>query len=132
MAERPEELPMSAKMPLSPPACISNHRPNSTRRTNETAEPQCPLPARSLDHFVGAREQRRWDFEAERFRDLEIDDKREFRRLLHRQIARPSAFEDAIDVGRGLPKLLDEIESVRHQSAIPGEVGNRVDGGQPI
>jgi hypothetical protein len=36
-----------------------------------------------LDHVIGAREQRRRDGEAERFRGLEDDDKLELRRLLN-------------------------------------------------
>jgi hypothetical protein len=37
-----------------------------------------------FDHLVGAGEQRRWDFEAESFGRLKIDDQLEFGRGLHR------------------------------------------------
>ena len=52
----------------------------------------------SLDHFVGAGEQRVWHFEAERFCCLEIDDQLELGWILDWQVSRFRAVEDAIDV----------------------------------
>ena len=43
-----------------------------------------------FDHFVGAREQRRWNGEAERLGGLEIDDQLELSRRLHRQVGAPT------------------------------------------
>jgi hypothetical protein len=42
--------------------------------------------AHLLDHLVGAHEQRQRDTETQRIRRLEIDDKLDFRGLLHRQV----------------------------------------------
>src|SRR3974390_1367282 len=42
--------------------------------------------AHLFDHLVGTREQRRRNFEAERFRAFQIDRQDVFRRSLHRQI----------------------------------------------
>src|SRR5262249_53734870 len=55
--------------------------------------------AASFDHLVGEREQIRRNLKAERFRGLEIDDQRVFRRLLHGEVGWTGAPEDAVNVG---------------------------------
>src|SRR6266581_9297581 len=55
--------------------------------------------AHSFDHLVGAGEQHRRHFEAERFRSLEIDNQLELGWLLDRQIGRLGALQDLIHVG---------------------------------
>jgi hypothetical protein len=56
------------------------------------------FPTHSLDHLVGATEQRQRHGEAERFRGLEIDDQLDFRGLLDRQIGRLLALEKLTSV----------------------------------
>ena len=60
-----------------------------------------PATRRSLDHLVRAQQQRLRDREPERLRRLQIDHQLELRRLLHRQVRRPRAFEDLVDVDGG-------------------------------
>ena len=55
-------------------------------------------PAASLDHLVGAGEERGRDREAEGLRGLEIDHQLELGRLLHGQIGGLLAFKNAADV----------------------------------
>jgi hypothetical protein len=54
----------------------------------------------SLDHLVGAREQRRRHVQAERPGSFQVDHQLEYRRLLHRKVGGLLAFEYPIDIAR--------------------------------
>src|SRR5437870_3333660 len=68
--------------------------------------------AHLLDHLVGARKQRRRNFDANRPRGLEIDHQLILGRRLHRQVGRLLALEDAIDIGSRLAVLVDNVGTV--------------------
>src|SRR5262249_43467655 len=54
--------------------------------------------AHSFDHLVGAGQQRRRHLQPERLGRLEVDDKLELARVLHRKIGGLPTLEDAIDI----------------------------------
>ena len=58
--------------------------------------------ANSLDHLIGAGKNCRWNGEAERFRSLKIDDRRELGRRLNGQVGRLLALKDTVE--RNLPR----------------------------
>jgi len=57
-------------------------------------EPTSGVAPRSLDHLVGARDERWWDSYANHGSSLQIDDQLQPGRKLHRQVARVSTFQD--------------------------------------
>jgi hypothetical protein len=63
---------------------------------------------RLLDHLIGPRQQRRRDREAKGLGGLEVDDELESRGLLHRQISRPGAFENPVDIASRATQLIVE------------------------
>ena len=82
---------------------------------------------RSLDHLVGAREQRRWHVEAERFGGLEVDHQLILGGVLHRQISRLLALENAIDVAGREPLLVYQVSPVRDQATAGDEMTLEID-----
>src|SRR5262249_53798838 len=73
--------------------------------------------ADSLDHFVGAGEQRRRDGEAEHLGSGQVDDKLESGRLLDRNIAGLRTAQNLVNQLGGAPELIQEVWAVGHETA---------------
>src|SRR5215831_1676315 len=70
-----------------------------------------------FDHLVGAGEQGRRDFEANRLRGLEIQDKLEFRGLLDRKVTGLGALQNLVDASTAPGRSLRSAGKARSRSA---------------
>jgi hypothetical protein len=87
---------------------------------------------RSFDHLVGACEERRRDFDAERLGGLKIDHQIELDRQLDRQIGGLSPLENLTRIDAGLTINIRNIGSVTHQPTGLGFDAGDPHGGQPL
>ena len=85
-----------------------------------------------LDHLVGAGEQRGGTASPSALAVLRLISEIILGRRLHRQVGGLLALEDAIDVSRRAPVLVDEIEPIGDQSAGCDKVPVGVDRGQLV
>ena len=84
-----------------------------------------------LDHLVGYREHVRRDSEAKRLGSLHVDDQLKLGRLLDRQFAWTCTAQYAIDICRGIPKLVHPIDTIGYEAAIRGKLPPCVNCRQP-
>src|SRR5262249_40309011 len=88
--------------------------------------------SRSLDHLVGAGEQRRRNFQIKRPSYLKIDDQLKFGRLHDRQIGGLCSFEDASGVVAHLTPCDGKISSIAHQPTGLGILACAIDDGNSV
>src|SRR4051812_10779616 len=88
--------------------------------------------SRSLDHLVGASEQRRGHGEPEFFGRLEVNDELKLGRLFDRESRRVGTLENLVDVGRCPTVKVWVAYAVRHQAAVLDKLSGRIDRRQPM
>ena len=81
-----------------------------------------------FDHLVGALLHEKRHLQPKRLGGLEVDHQLVLCRRLNRQLARLLALEDAIDVARRAPEVVDLLISVGQEAPGPGERTERIDG----
>src|SRR5258708_384345 len=80
---------------------------------------QQETPAGSFDHLVSGGQQRRRNFQAKRFRGLEVDCEVEFGRLLEREFGGIGAVENFLQQPRDAPDRFPRIVGIGEQGARP-------------
>ena len=90
----------------------SIRQPKACTRTDS-----CAAPKFLLDHIICEGNQGGRNFEAERLRGPEINDRLVLSRRLDREIGRLFAFKNTIDVAGSLSILLGSIRAVGNQAA---------------
>src|SRR5581483_2712992 len=80
----------------------------------------------SLDHPIRALQHADGNREIDLLRRFQIDDKLEFRRLLHGKIGGLGALENLVDVMRGALVEVDVVRPVGHETALIGELPRKV------
>src|SRR6476660_5356397 len=95
------------------PAAQQRPRPNSEIVFGgEVSSWPLSLLQASFNNLVGAGEQHRWNFEAERLGGLEIENQLDLCRLLDRKVGRLFAFENAPSIDTNLTVRLGKAASV--------------------
>src|SRR5262245_60441520 len=85
-----------------------------------------------IDHLVGAHEQRRRHVETERFRCFEVKHCFVPSRRLYRKVDGLGAAQDAVDIGRRLPKHFDLVSPIGHETTGCNKQTGRVDRWQAV
>ena len=80
-----------------------------------------------FDHLVGKGEQLVGHGKAERLCGLEVDHQLELDWGLDGELARFLALEDAIDIRRRSPKIIDQVSAIGQQTADFNEVTPRIE-----
>src|SRR5277367_6288092 len=78
---------------------------------------QCSKAAPSFDYLVGGEQQLLWDGETQRLGGFNINRQLVFGRKLYRQISRPLALKDTVDVSCCLTELFSKVSAISDQAA---------------
>src|SRR6516225_11730137 len=76
----------------------------------------------SLNNLIGSSQQRFRDGDAERLGGLEVDDEFDFRDLLHGEVGRLVAFQNAPSIDANLVPRMAEAAAIAHQTASQDEL----------